>query len=142
MDELVKALAPAFAAGFAVQQLLELVDAIFLGRLLGPNKKAILGVVSFFAGLAISSAGIRVLTTLGMTGKGIDALDVFVSALIISAGTEGFNSILKFLSYKKEEQKAEAAQVQQATGAEALSTVNRQPTLPDLDLPAPSVPSV
>jgi hypothetical protein len=142
MDELIKALAPAFAAGFAVQQLLELVDAIFLGRLIGPNKKAILGVISFLAGLGVSTAGIRVLATLGMNNARMNGLDIFVTALIVSGGTEGFNSILKFLSYKKEEVKGEAAQAQQSAGAGAVATLNKQPALPDLNLPTPSAPAV
>ncbi|HEX2832306.1 MAG TPA: hypothetical protein VHW00_04785 [Thermoanaerobaculia bacterium] len=137
MDKIVVALVSAFAAGFAVQQLLELVDAIFFGNVLGANKKAVLAWISFFAGLALS-VQIRVLSVFVPTVNPV--IDVFVSALVISAGTEGLNSILKFLSYKKEEQKAAAAQKQRNAGADALSLVNRQPATPDFDLPAPSVP--
>jgi hypothetical protein len=36
------------------------------------------------------------------------SLDMFVTGLVISGGTEGFNSIMKFLSYKKEEKKIDA----------------------------------
>jgi hypothetical protein len=36
-------------------------------------------------------------------------MDIGISALIVSAGTEGFNSIMKFLSYQKEAAKATAA---------------------------------
>ena len=36
-------------------------------------------------------------------------VDILVSALVISAGTEGFNSIMKFASYQKESAKADAA---------------------------------
>jgi hypothetical protein len=36
-------------------------------------------------------------------------VDFIATALIISAGTEGVNSILKFLKYSKEDKKREAA---------------------------------
>lgn len=36
--------------------------------------------------------------------------DVIVTALVLSAGTEGFNSILKFLGYSKEDKKAQAVE--------------------------------
>jgi hypothetical protein len=36
-------------------------------------------------------------------------LDTFLTAVFISAGTKGFNSLLKFANYKKEEAKAVAA---------------------------------
>jgi hypothetical protein len=35
-------------------------------------------------------------------------VDVVATGLFISGGTEGFNSLMKFLGYKKEEKKAEA----------------------------------
>jgi hypothetical protein len=37
-------------------------------------------------------------------------VDVIVTALVLSAGTEGFNSILKFLGYAKEDKKAQAVE--------------------------------
>jgi hypothetical protein len=43
---------------------------------------------------------------------------VAVTALVISAGTEGLNSILKYLGYKKDEQKAET----KAAGITAAGT--------------------
>lgn len=108
MNELVAALGPAFAAGFAVQRLLEILDPI-VNRLIGEeNKKVALGLVSLLAGLGLSFGA--KLTVLKQLGIAVDVnLDFIVTGLIISAGTEGFNSILKFLSYKKEEKKAEAA---------------------------------
>ena len=107
---LIAALAPAFAAGFALQRLLEVVDPL-LNRIIGEeNKKIIVGLVSLFIGLLLASAlDLRVLTNLGVVLTGPTAyLDYLVTALIVSAGTEGFNSILKFLSYQKEETKAAA----------------------------------
>lgn len=112
MDALILALAPGFAAGFAVQRLIEIADAVaaFLlpgwGNADGKLKHFVLAIVSLIAGLAIATwTGIRVLKPLGSTGP--DSLDIFATALVISAGTEGVNSIVKFLGYKKEEQKKE-----------------------------------
>jgi hypothetical protein len=108
MDNLVKALLPAFAAGFAVQQLLEIIDSIIVNKILGTEvKKAVLAGVSLIVGLALAySANLRVLEPLGVATA--DIWDIIVTGLIISAGTEGFNSIMKFLSYAKESKKVDA----------------------------------
>ncbi|HXD34364.1 MAG TPA: hypothetical protein VN643_24815 [Pyrinomonadaceae bacterium] len=112
---LIKALAPAFAAGFAVQRFLEILDPV-VDRVIGSErKKIILGLTSLVAGFGFASGlGVRVLANLGaytFTGKfdQNDLLDLLVTSLVISAGTEGLNSILKFMNYKKEETKAEAS---------------------------------
>jgi hypothetical protein len=111
---LTTALAPAFAAGFAVQRLLEILDPL-AERFVGPDKKKIvLGLSSLAAGLGFAGGiGIRVLVHLGTYTFGSrfdrhDLLDLFVTGLVISAGTEGFNSILKFMNYKKEEANTKA----------------------------------
>lgn len=123
MDPLTTALGPAFAAGFAVQRLLEILDPIVNRFVKEENKKIVLGIVSLLTGLVLAfGAKLTVLSHLGVTVNAY--LDYFVAALIISAGTEGFNSILKFLSYKKEEKKAEAAK-EKATAAGALALVDR-----------------
>jgi hypothetical protein len=123
MDKLVTALGPAFAAGFAVQQLLEILDPLM--DKIKVDKKFLLGIVSLIAGLVLSfGAGLRVLQPLGIAGS--DTWDALVTGLIVSAGTEGFNSIMKFLGYSKEKQKANAAEKQSAAGAEALSLVKRK----------------
>lgn len=109
----VTALMPAFAAGFAVQRLLEIADPI-LERLMKERKRYYLGLISLAVGLwAAWYADLRVLVHLTPEATPPapavpDFLDFLVTGLIISAGTEGFNSILKFLSYKKEEKKAES----------------------------------
>lgn len=106
----IKALLPAFAAGFAVQRVIEIADP-FLDEFLKEKKRLYLGFVSLAMGFVlVALGGLRVLTHLGATGLGIEVVDFIVTAFIISAGTEGFNSILKFLSYKKEEKKAESVQ--------------------------------
>lgn len=114
MDNIIFALGPAFAAGLAVQQLLELADR-FIDQALkitGPlgfdlDKKLILGSISLLFGLLLSiGAGLRVLRPLGIEQG--DFFDVLVTALIISAGTESINAIVKFLGYVKEDRKAAA----------------------------------
>jgi hypothetical protein len=83
-----------------------------------------MGLISLGFGLLLAfGAGLRVLQPLGI-GQA-DVLDGIVTALIISAGTEGFNSIMKFLGYAKEEKKAESAtKKEEADGA--LPLVERQ----------------
>lgn len=107
--DLVTALAPAFAAGVAVQRLIEIADHPLTKAIGEENKKGGLGLLSLFAGLCLSyGLGLRVLIHLGVIDSNVVAfLDYFVTGLIVSAGTEGFNSILKFASYKKDEKKAE-----------------------------------
>lgn len=103
---LAQALAPAFAAGFALQRLFEITDPLF-ASLSGNGKKTVLNILALAVGLLLSGAGaLRVLEPLGIANK--VAVDVLVTGLVISGGTEGFNSIMKFLGYKKEEKKETA----------------------------------
>jgi hypothetical protein len=105
MDELVKALGPAFAAGLAVQRLLQLLD-VFLEKI--GHKKVIAALVSLVAGAVLAiGAHLRVFQPLGADVA--TWVDVAVTALIVSAGTEGFNSLFKFLGYAKEAKKTDAA---------------------------------
>ena len=100
MDTIILALGPAFAAGFALQQLLELFDSL-IEKLAKDNKKLVVGIISLIFGLSMSfGAGMRALAPLGFAGG--DFWDAFITALIISAGTEGINSIMKYLGYSKD----------------------------------------
>jgi cellobiose-specific phosphotransferase system component IIA len=110
-------LGPIFAAGVAVQQLLEALSPLvekFFGE---ARKKMVLGVVGFIVGLILASYfKLYVLTFFKVANSG-GVLDIVVTALILSAGTEGTNSIVKFLKYLKEDKKTEAAEkVQRLTG--------------------------
>lgn len=69
-------------------------------------KKAILGGTSFLLGIWITSSSeeIRILRALNITT--LPAWDVFITALTISAGTEGANSVLKLVQYFKDAVKA------------------------------------
>jgi len=111
-------------AGFAVQRTIEVfADPIspalvmLLGRLPGfksllksadgnAQKRFVMGICSFVLGLLISSlAHIRVLVSLGIFKDGYFAtalIDVLFSGLVIAAGTEGANSILKWAQYTKD----------------------------------------
>ncbi len=121
----VTALGPAFAAGFAVQQLLEIVDPVIaLLELTATTKKALLGLLSLGAGLVITSVcGLHVLQSLQSRAAAIHG-DLFVTGVVISAGTEGINSIMKFLGYSKDAKKADAAAKVAGVGRAALKDVN------------------
>ena len=107
MDKLVMALGPVFAAGVAIQQLLELLDSVLKKMIGDDSKKVALGLLSLGVGLALAfGAGLRVLAPLGVPN--VWPWDEIVTGMIISGGTQGINSILKFLGYAKEGKKAEA----------------------------------
>lgn len=104
MDELIQALAPVFAASFALQQLIELLDPI-LDQLIKQHKKWILSVTTLVVGLALSlGLGLRILYPLGITR--FACVDMILTALFITGGTKGINDLIKFIGYKKEEAKA------------------------------------
>jgi hypothetical protein len=103
------ALGPAFATGFALQRGLEILDpAVSKVLTTAKVKKVVLNGGSFLVGLLLAVfANLRVLAPLGLYDAsqasvvGLKVLDAVVSGLIISGGTEGFNSIMKFLGYSK-----------------------------------------
>ena len=110
MDKLITALAPIFAAGLGIQQLGEILSPV-IDKISPDYKKIILGLVSLILGLVLAFvAKLHVLQLLGVTpASGLDTLDAVVTGFIISGGTEGVNSILKFLKYAKEDKKNDAA---------------------------------
>jgi hypothetical protein len=122
---LVMALAPAFIAGFAIQRLLEILDPILDRIRGGEKKKIVLGLISLLSGFGLAAGlSVRVLSHLGITLPAtLEFLDYLVTSLVISGGTEGFNSVLKFLNYKKEETKATA--VTERLNATNALTLNR-----------------
>jgi len=125
MDKLILALGPAFAAGFAVQRLLEILDPVLdKVKAIKDNKKVTLGLVSLIVGLVLAfGIGLRVLEPLGVANAGI--FDGIATALIISAGTDGINSIIKFLGYAKEDKKAEAADKKENAEKKAIEKLER-----------------
>jgi len=124
LDKLIEALAPVFVAGLGIQQLGEILSPL-LDKISPNYKKVILGLVSLTLGLVLAFvAKLHVLEVLGLPqaqGTELDFLDSLVTGFIISGGTEGINSILKFLKYKKEDVKNEAA-LKTPDGAGAVPT--------------------
>jgi hypothetical protein len=112
----VAALVGTFAVGFAVQRLMDVVETTYVALFVpgdddraANRKKALLGWLSLVAGLALAK-WVGVLAALGYTVP--LAVDVVVTALIVSAGTEWFNAFVKFISYAKDEKKEEKATAQ------------------------------
>jgi uncharacterized protein YacL len=137
MDKLITALAPVFAAGLGIQQLGEILSPVI--DKISPNyKKIILGLISLLLGLILAfMAKLHVLQLLGVTpSPALDPLDAIVTGFIISGGTEGVNSILKFLKYTKEDKKSDAAAkapsnegakvADSGASADALSAMNQK----------------
>ena len=108
-------------AGFAIQQVLQILDPIIGASIADykknrPNhdlpggmsdadfKKAIMAFLGFAAGIiAVRTTKIATLELLNDQWKGTG--DLIVTALVISGGTEGFNTLLKYFSYVKEARK-------------------------------------
>jgi hypothetical protein len=135
-------LAPIFAASVAVQQVLEVFSVVIEKRVGETRKKAALGIIGFVVGILLAWAfGLDVMDYFKLNSK-IPGVDTVVTALVLSAGTEGTNSIVKFLKYLKEDKKATAAdtlellrkRASETTAGAALSAARR--TLEKLRLKA------
>ncbi|MGE5550350.1 MAG: hypothetical protein ACM3ZC_07445 [Bacteroidota bacterium] len=121
MDKLIMALGPAFVGGFAVQRFLEVIDPLLTKLCGNENKKIILGLASLLVGfILVYGAKLSVLRPLGILDAGI--FDCIITGFVISVGSEGLNSILKFLGYAKEERKVAAA-VGRAAATEAAAAI-------------------
>jgi len=119
--EYVQALAAPFIAGFAVQQGVEIISSIacLYGKLDGSvkAKKALFSIVAVvLSGILVSFLKLDVLVPF-LKDKQSTKMSVFATIIFVSAGTEGFNSLLKWLSYKKDAAKATAATEKNAAGA-------------------------
>jgi hypothetical protein len=129
MPDLAQVLLIPFVAGFIVQRFLEILDPLTTRLIKDPNtKKIALGLVSLAIGWALASCvNIRIfheLLKLPDDAKLPGWLDVFLTGIFISAGTEGFNSLMKFANYKKETTKADAAGKMSQLSADQLGAVN------------------
>jgi hypothetical protein len=154
METLPQALAPAFAAALALQHLSEIIQSAYCWRDPASLKKLVIAlcaglVAAVLVGLypslrvlhnvdaAVASASTASHAAGSSANPPADGapgwIDVVVSSLIISAGTDGFNSILKFLTYKKDETKDAA---KDAANERGRATSSGAP-LPKL--PAPSL---
>jgi hypothetical protein len=113
-----------FAAGFVVQRFLEILDPITVKFIKDPNtKKIVLGFVSLGIGLALAAGmDLKIFHQLHSStadGPLTNWLDYLATAVFVSGGTEGFNSLLKFANYKKESTKAVATGQQPQAPADA-----------------------
>lgn len=141
ISAVVYALAVPFACGVAVQRLLAILDAFDTWTGADATTRAsISAFVSFLCGLVVAIGGhIRILAAIAVALKVASAfkpdncihptfwatgVDVAATALIVSAGTEGFNSIIKFLGYAKEQTKATAAAKTQAAKTQGTKVDN------------------
>ena len=106
MNPLVESLGPVFIVSFALQQLIELLDPI-LDRVIKAHKGWILSVIELVSGLFLTLAlGLRILQPFGITR--LPGLDVILTALFVTGGTKWLNDLLKIITYKKQEVKAQA----------------------------------
>jgi hypothetical protein len=127
MDDLVKALIVPFVAAFIVQRFLDILDPLTSKLIQDANvKKIVLGLASLGIGWIL--AGFLTLQLFHLLVKPETSLpgwlDEFFTGIFISAGTEGFNSLLKFANYKKEASKADASAKRGQVTAEQLRLVN------------------
>ena len=132
MQNLVQALIVPFVAGLIVQRFLEILDPLTVKFIKDPNtKKIVLGFASLGLGCALSGfADMRMFHLLHPLFPDFRELpswlDVLFTGIFISAGTEGFNSLMKFANYKKEASKADAADKISKLNASQLGVVNPQ----------------
>jgi hypothetical protein len=133
-SEVIKALAPAFVAGFAVQQAVEVVSSIVafipgFDKTVKLKKLVLLTVSLGFSWFVVCHFQLDVMQTFSPPPKGtpppFSCWNAIVTIIFISAGTEGFNSLLKWLNYKKEETKTTAADKKQQLNATAPNAVNQ-----------------
>jgi hypothetical protein len=129
--DIAKALTVPFAAGFIVQRFLEILDPLIADWFKNPNvKKMWLGFASLAIGIALAwSLHLRIfhdLLQLDCDDLLQNIPDYLASGIFISAGTEGFNTVMKFANYKKDASKADAASKIKNIDAEAIKAVNPQ----------------
>jgi len=135
ISDIVKALAPAFVAGFAVQQGVEVVSSLCAQAVKDwekniSKKKAILTLVSLaISAWVVAFAKLDVMQVFAAS-KNCEApfTHGLVTVIFISAGTEGFNSLLKWISYKKEDAKASAAGTKQTVTTNAPDAMKQMPS--------------
>jgi hypothetical protein len=133
MSELAKLLTVPFAAGFIVQRLLEIVDPFTTAKIKDVNiKKTVIGGISLVLGWAVTFGGCvymfgPLLKVVGAATPDVSRIwDQLLTGIFISAGTEGFNTLMKFANYKKEASKADAADKKSALSPDKLASVNAQ----------------
>lgn len=128
MNDLAQALLLPFAAGFIVQRFLELLDPITSKWIKDPTtKRIVLAWAALVLGLVLAcTLHLEIFHDMQLPqGANLPGwLDTIFTAIFISAGTEGFNSLLKFAYYRKESSKADAAARMSQVTPQQLRAVN------------------
>jgi hypothetical protein len=88
--------------GFAIQRLVEICDALRQRLRRAEGIVMLISVVCAALVIWLGGENFLILKYLGFD-KNTRALDYAVTTLVMSAGTEGVNSIMKFLGNKKDE---------------------------------------
>lgn len=117
-------LASVSIGGFAIQQGLQIIDPLItiLARILPGNadeatkKRQLMVIFSFVCGIAASAGGKIRLEISSST-----PVDVLLTALVLGAGTEGVNSLQKYVGYAKEARRGPLAELGIIPAALSLS---------------------
>ena len=106
MNPWAESLGPVVITGFALQQLLELIDP-FLDRLIKQHKGWLTSLIAFTVAVVLCVLlGLRALRPFGISG--FAWLDTLITALLITGGTKWVNDLVKVMNYKKQEIRARA----------------------------------
>jgi hypothetical protein len=101
MSPWAESLGPVVITGFALQQLLELIDPL-LERYFKANKALIHNLIAFGCALFISVfLRLRALRPFGV--EHVPWLDLLITALLVTGGTRWVNDLVKIMRYKKQE---------------------------------------
>jgi hypothetical protein len=126
MHRIVPCIAVVFTAGIAIQQGLEVADALFAWRVYTSRKKVVLKVAALILGFyVVYLVGLRPLDLLLATPLAA-WWNYVTGTLLIGAATEVSNALIKFVVYVKEARKAAAAQSAGAAGTLNLSDIGRK----------------
>ena len=99
MSPWAESLGPVIITGFALQQLLELIDPL-LDRFARQHKSLLHSLIAFVISLVLCLLlDLHALRPFGVTG--LPGLDTLLTALLITGGTRWVNDLVKVLSYKK-----------------------------------------
>ena len=125
------AVSAALVVAFAIQQIIEILDSISSvvfdtdkqPELVG-KKKLLLKLCSLGLGI-FAAAAMNIDVLAGVTAIA-SQWHLPISAVALAGGTEGVNSVLKYLGYAKENKKNDAASKLDPAKSEQLKTIGRK----------------